>query len=539
MNTFVDVDKCLAGVDQQDRASWPRAPGEPALHAAVGNGTPPDEKPGLIGQFCKAFTVQEAITKFELPYRAEANGRYTYLRGSVPEGGRVYDNGLKFHSEHGTDPATGQNNAFDLVRIHNFEGDMAQMLAFVASLPECNEVKAEEEFANYAFLDIDDDEVPPAVVAKKVERFHIYDHDEFMRRPRMEWIVRGVLPRAGLVIVYGESTAGKSFLTQDLLAAIKRGIIWEGNGEQCMQGNVLIIAAEGQEGARNRAEAYAIANPNVPASSLPSFMLEEPNFLLHDDAEEVAKRVIERGEFLVIAVDTASAVSPGANENSSDDMGRLIASCKHLHSRTKATVILIDHSGISTKDRLRGWSGKKGACDAQIQVERHGDTRSWELAKLKDGADDKTKHYFKLVTVPLPGSDDTSAIVEHGAKPPPPTVKVLGFTTENQRAIRDALQVLAPAGTAPESAVIEQAIVLLKVAPDRDLVQLRKDLKRTVTTLAATERVFRHEGGHIALLSIIEATPENDPFPKAEPVKESPLITDICQLATLATIIGD
>jgi putative ABC transport system ATP-binding protein len=33
---------------------------------------------------------------------------------------------------------------------------------------------------------------------------------QFMHRPRGEWIVKGVLPRAGLVVVYGASGSGKS-----------------------------------------------------------------------------------------------------------------------------------------------------------------------------------------------------------------------------------------------------------------------------------------------------------------------------------------
>jgi hypothetical protein len=193
---------------------------------------------------------------------------------------------------------------------------------------------------------------------------------------------------------------------------------------------------------------------------------------------------------------------------------------------------LIDHSGLSTKERLRGWSGKKAAADAQIQVERHGDLRSWEVAKQKDSPDSKTKHYFELVTVELPGSDDTSAIVKHRCGAPPPTVKVLGFNTEPQKALRDALKLIGPS-SAPESDVIEEAIKLLKVAPDRDLVQLRKDLKRTVKTLVETDRVFRHEGGHIALAKIVAATPETDLFIKKS--VEAPLVTDIGQLATLAT----
>jgi RecA-family ATPase len=44
-----------------------------------------------------------------------------------------------------------------------------------------------------------------------------------------------------------------------------------------------------------------------------------------------------------------SAVTPGANENSGEDVGKLIEHCKLLNKKTGALVILIHHSG---KDSL-------------------------------------------------------------------------------------------------------------------------------------------------------------------------------------------
>jgi len=150
-------------------------------------------------------------------------------------------------------------------------------------------------------------------------------------------------------------------------------------------------------------------------------MTEAPDFLQRadkgqKDVEIIAKRVLEkygRGNLLVIIIDTANAVTQGANTNSSEDMGTLIGNCKYLHRVTGAMIVLVDHSPLSTKDRISGWAGKKGACDAQIQVERDGDVRTWHIAKLKNGPDDKVKHGFRLDVVNLREVDDTSCIVEH------------------------------------------------------------------------------------------------------------------------------
>lgn len=145
-----------------DKASWPHRRDKDSVHNSDDLGVPPDQKPGLIGEFCRTFTVPAAIEKFNLPYKPSGTeGRWTYASGSRPEGAIVYDNGLKLHSHHDTDPAGGQNNAFDLVRLHLFgwqdaEEDRDQpvtkrpsfkaMAELVANLPEIRTAHAASDF---------------------------------------------------------------------------------------------------------------------------------------------------------------------------------------------------------------------------------------------------------------------------------------------------------------------------------------------------------------------------------------------------------
>jgi putative DNA primase/helicase len=82
----------------------------------------PHEKPGLIGAFCRAFTIDEAIAEYldDIYVDAGVPDRYTFTGGSAAAGVVVYD-GLFSFSHHGTDPTSGMLcNAFDLVRIHKF-----------------------------------------------------------------------------------------------------------------------------------------------------------------------------------------------------------------------------------------------------------------------------------------------------------------------------------------------------------------------------------------------------------------------------------
>lgn len=122
-----DVDEVLASYQNPfDTSEWERSSreGEVVAHEIRKAGDP-TEKPGLIGAFCRAYSIEDAIEKY-LPevYEATAvEGRYTYTKGSVAGGCVTYD-GKYAYSHHETDPAGGKLcNAFDLVRIHLF-GDL-------------------------------------------------------------------------------------------------------------------------------------------------------------------------------------------------------------------------------------------------------------------------------------------------------------------------------------------------------------------------------------------------------------------------------
>lgn len=124
--TICQADEILAQyVDWKDISSWPRlSTEEPALERESRKLGDPKEKEGVVGAFCRAYNVEDAIAEFlGNVYEKDLTGRYTYLDGSSSGGGVVYNGGDFFYSHHGTDPA-GQKllNSFDLVRIHKFGG---------------------------------------------------------------------------------------------------------------------------------------------------------------------------------------------------------------------------------------------------------------------------------------------------------------------------------------------------------------------------------------------------------------------------------
>jgi len=234
---------------------------------------------------------------------------------------------------------------------------------------------------------------------------------EFAERPAPEWIVRDVLPRAELGMIYGESGSGKSFLALDLVAAVVRGEAW--CGHKTKQGPVFYIAAEGAGGFRNRLLAYS-KHHSATLDQLIVFP-HAPNLMQPNDVKALLEAFKPHGRPRVIVIDTVATTTPGEDENSSA-MGKALAHCRALHRATGATVVLIHHSGKDATKGARGWSGLRAAVDCEIEITRRGDERLARITKQKDGQDGGV-YPFKLIVVPIGEDADGEAIdscvVEH------------------------------------------------------------------------------------------------------------------------------
>jgi putative DNA primase/helicase len=147
---WLDPDKVLAEYqDWHDTSSWPVSSRSRQQHkkSAKKQGDP-QEKQGVIGAFCRTYSITEALEKFLSDVYAPCeDGRYTFLGGSTSGGLVLYDNDMFAYSHHGTDPISGKLvNAFDLVRIHKFgfQDDGVEEGTAITKLPS---FQAMQEFA--------------------------------------------------------------------------------------------------------------------------------------------------------------------------------------------------------------------------------------------------------------------------------------------------------------------------------------------------------------------------------------------------------
>jgi hypothetical protein len=139
-----------------------------------------------------------------------------------------------------------------------------------------------------------------------------------------------------------------------------------------------------------------------------------PNFLLGEDVKDLVSGIRASGGADIIVVDTYAQVTPGANENTSEDMGKALRHCALIHEATGALVILVHHAGKDTSRGARGWSGNRAAADFEIEVLITDDGRMARVRKQKDGKDDESWGFaLQDVNIGIDGDGDviTSCVV--------------------------------------------------------------------------------------------------------------------------------
>lgn len=263
--------------------------------------------------------------------------------------------------------------------------------------------------------------VGPATPPDYEGKFPVRSAASMVSQPPLEWLIKGVIPDADIGTLFGQSGSGKSFLALDFAMHIQRGEAWRGH--QVKRGKVVIVAAEGGGGYGKRIAAYCRHHDIDPETVEIGIITVPPNLLEAGDVGELAASIRLIGDVRLVIIDTLAQVTPGANENASEDMGKALANAMVLRRATDAMVLLVHHAGKDLARGARGWSGLKGAMDVEIEVVRDEITgaRDMRLSKMKDG-EDGVRYGFKLETIVLGMDEDgdelTSCVaVEDELKP--------------------------------------------------------------------------------------------------------------------------
>lgn len=227
------------------------------------------------------------------------------------------------------------------------------------------------------------------------------------------WLIKNIIPKAQLVVVYGAPGCGKSFAVLDMAMSVARDLGQWGD-YRVKPGKVVYICAEAPNGFKNRIIAYSERH-QVTLKDLENFTIipNAPNLLTSNDVTAIYMHI---GKADMIVVDTLARVMIGGDENAGKDVSLLIANCQRLHIETGATVVLIHHTGKDADKGSRGWSGLLGAVDTEIRVEAIGNNHKITVTKQKEGESGQ-QIGFNLIPITLgideDGDDITSCTFDH------------------------------------------------------------------------------------------------------------------------------
>ncbi len=165
-----------------------------------------------------------------------------------------------------------------------------------------------------------------------------------------DWLIKHLVERNGVLILAGESQAGKSFFVMDMGMKIARGL--EYGGRKTRQGLVIHMAAEDGRGTELRAEGYRKANNISPDEDVP-YLVMDPHAkgaigfsLMSDESVDafIAECLMWKayyGSLELVTIDTVSAGAEGLDENSSAEVTKMLTRVNRIRDMTGATVCLV------------------------------------------------------------------------------------------------------------------------------------------------------------------------------------------------------
>lgn len=218
-------------------------------------------------------------------------------------------------------------------------------------------------------------------------------------------LVEGLIGRAAMAVLYGDSNSGKTFLAVDIAGAVSMEM--PTLGRRTVGGAVVYLATEAPESVVMRLKAWERRH----GLSLPHVAVVKSPINLFDSAadvdavvELVARVSAATGRKVALVIgDTLARISAGANENSGEDMGVVIRNAEAIRKATSAAFLWVHHTGKDAAKGMRGWSGMRAAIDTELEVtaDEASGQRVVEVTKQRDLPGKGTRLGFRLDVVPL------------------------------------------------------------------------------------------------------------------------------------------
>jgi hypothetical protein len=222
------------------------------------------------------------------------------------------------------------------------------------------------------------------------------------------YLVKNLIPRVGLSVIWGPPKSGKSFWTFDLVMHVALG--WEYRGRRVHQGPVVYCAFEGQSGIKARVEAFRQRHLAEQSDPVPFYVVTTVMDLAKDHRELIkAIKEADNDGPVAVVLDTLNRSLAGS-EGKDEDMAAYIKAADAIRETFNCAVIVVHHCGVN-ESRPRGHTSLTGAADAQLAVKRDGSgtivvTVEW----MKDGAGEEETLASILESIEVGTDEDGEAI---------------------------------------------------------------------------------------------------------------------------------
>jgi hypothetical protein len=262
-------------------------------------------------------------------------------------------------------------------------------------------------------------------------RFKLVPFDQIELNKTTPYLVKDIIPREGLVVIWGPPKCGKSFWNFDALMHIALGI--EYRGRRVQQGPVVYVACEGERGLGARTAAFRKAHADLIQDKVPFYLVTTKLDLIGEYDRLIEDIRAQIGIVVPVAV-TIDTLNRSLVGSETDDMPHYVKAADAVREAFGCAVILIHHCGVDGT-RPRGHTSLTGAADAQLAVKRGASgvitvTVEW-LKDGQEGAEITSRLEVVDVGNDPEGTAITSCVIV-AAEAPAPTVKTARMTPNQQ-----------------------------------------------------------------------------------------------------------
>jgi hypothetical protein len=373
---------------EDERPSAPVEFGDLSEHDVTAVLADPSALPGSLLELLRDPIIQKAVRRPPQPEDTSGGDFYlacTLTRCKLPP----RDVALLLSAYgHKVEVAFSQERLFSYV-VHTVEKAVAKVRIedlLTDFEDEADATEAEERKREHR------SRLKPLSVAEALEGLFDVEHQS---------LVQGFMRCGELVVIYGRPGSGKTFVASDLAYHIALGAEW--NERPVKQMAVVYIATESPLGIRYRLKALADRYGTTDKFFLVSTTVNmfDPRVDLQPLMKEITALGVPIG---MIVIDTLARAMVGGNENSTQDMSRLIANGDILRDKYGACVVWVHHTGKNEAAGARGSSALVAATDTEIEISDY----TFRSTKMRDR--DDVDYRFALKQVPVGTMPDGEAV---------------------------------------------------------------------------------------------------------------------------------